>query len=508
MPPTRARRSSFHSLQDLLRQENGDDQDPTKIENNGQNTPTPLDPQQSSPKMPLTFHRLDTSQSTPIQPSPNRQHGSSAPSLFTPATPITTTPTTLPAIHPPVTHDIGSCAPCALSLLFTELLTQEVITESNHSNLYKIPLQIFLDHFRLYYDQPADLTLNKIKKLLINCNCDSIQWILSPIFRLMLISILNATKQPSTDGFFSDESFYSSPLWPKKIHDLVSEESIKESMKIMQTANRHDRPLDLSPIYHIAHHCSHFSQEDLLTLTKFLHIKTMIHHECLAANHMHDLKSAVQTQCQLHLHQQAHYFTNTFLSYATIHIHHTTFIFDRSTGIQGHFDLVACDPLLQLPYSHISSCAKPSLDTTRSLTQIAHHSPALLFQELQTLFPQQSAIFLLFSPVKSADSFPQKKQEHLSTISLNTADISKNLSINNSLTTSSSQLATHISGQNSTAGQTSASRTSRQLFLLSLQSLMTNTRSYFTPLAGSQLPDLDENSDEDDDLVTITFGHG
>ena len=310
-----------------------------------------------------------------------------------------------------IIHNAGYCAPAAFGLLYAECLIQGKFTQAINHELYQPPLQLFLRYFSLYYAL-GNITLDDVIDRLRALNHHSIQWLLAPVFRLMLHTVLIVNVRSYSEDFFTSADSFSQPHWTHMLEDTLTDSLILESKNKLHSVNHNANSASKSN--HLLRFSHYFTQDDLFVLSRLLRVELSIHQQCTASHDMLDHKASILLQSQYRHKDQHRFYLQHMPNRTTISLFHELFIFNSKDGITGHMDVLKRDELLARSAYRLRLNGTSVVDLTNQIqpmAEIAHCDPALLLELLPTIAPcvheqpdQSVAIDRQRSRVKSSES--------------------------------------------------------------------------------------------------------
>ena len=310
-----------------------------------------------------------------------------------------------------IVHNAGYCAPAAFGLLYAECLIQGKFTQFGNQDLYKPPLQLFLRYFSLYYAL-ENTTINDVIDRLRTMHYHAIQWLLAPVFRLMLHTVLTVNVRAYSEDFFVSQDCFSQPQWMDMLKDTLTDALIIESKNKLLQANQN--PDNTSNPDRVLLYSHYFTQDDLFVLSRLLRVELSIHQRCTASHDMLEHKASILAQSYSRHMDQTRFYQNHMPNRTTISLFHELFILDSKDGITGHIDILKRDELLARSAHRLRLYATAAVDIAdqiEPMATIAHCNPALLLELLPTIVsylpepcPQSMATDNQLTRSKSSDS--------------------------------------------------------------------------------------------------------
>lgn len=275
-----------------------------------------------------------------------------------------------------IIHNIGYCGPAVLGLQLYELIAQRVITLESHSGRYHDPIALVLRLFSTHYET-VPLSTDDFINMLSGYDCDSIQWIMSPIMRLTLLCFLKSNELSCSSSLFNHFDNHCNFF---KEHEkvqtslAVSNECLGVCLNILHEENqRKYQELPPSPIESLRAHAYRkypLSPDDLFLLCRIFSLKLDLHLNCVTDDTLKSTEMEINQQILNRLDMQDSYFTETNIKpFVTIQVVYEVFVFERQP-IDGHFDAIFSDALLANRRRRYTTL--PSPEEMDAQAQISH----------------------------------------------------------------------------------------------------------------------------------------
>ena len=284
-----------------------------------------------------------------------------------------------------IVHDIGYCAPAALGLILIGLLNKKQLSSELHHRPLGLILRLFRAHYGLEFSSSDELL-----EYLSNRDIHTLQWIMSPILRLVLLCILQTKSVKTSDVFFerndkndTDSRIEKNPFLDIDAFDSVldiDDHDIQVCVNHMSDANKTG---NLHAEYSAACWDKPFSTDDLFLVCRSLLIQLKLHCvvETSPTTTCKDLKDLICSQIDSRTAQQSEFYA-LFSSSASASIHYQAYIFDDSNGIMGHFDCIDGDATLNAPCWSSEQRTQLNLDELRDKARLAHNNGRALIKQL------------------------------------------------------------------------------------------------------------------------------
>lgn len=287
-----------------------------------------------------------------------------------------------------IVHDIGYCAPAALGLLLIELFNKDALSGDLHSAPTKLLLRLFKSHYALEFS-----TANDLLQYLHGRDVHTLQWIMAPVLRLLLLCILHTKSAKTSDIFFESNhedttktSIEKNPFLDiKAIHCIfdISDEDIHTCNQLLCEANTSSKSTQSDSI---AGYDQPFSTDDLFLVCRSLFIALKLHCAVVTSETPAcvSLKNMLHSQVESRESQQAQLYSGDFGS-VNAAIHYQAYIFDDNSGIMGHFDCIQGDEILNQACWMGQHRQQPSAHELHAEARLAHSNGPEFVKRLSTL---------------------------------------------------------------------------------------------------------------------------
>ena len=284
-----------------------------------------------------------------------------------------------------IIHHTGCCGPSAFGLVYAQCLTQGAFTNPDNHTIYQEPLQLFQRYFSLYY-QVKITSIDELITRLSQKNHHQIQWLMAPIMRLILHTLLVVNVRDCSEDFFICDDFFSNIEWPQSLQNKLTDALILESKHRLHAIN-HDPSMAKTRHDHLLCARYYLTQDDLLVISRLLRVELSIHQRCTTNEAMQHFKEAMLEQSRQNHMAQNRFYRNHYPQRVTMTLFHEIFLL-ANEGISGHFDVLSRDPNLTQSVTQLQLFTPDSDDVRNQIEpveQIAHVDPGLLLDILPTL---------------------------------------------------------------------------------------------------------------------------
>lgn len=287
-----------------------------------------------------------------------------------------------------IVHDIGYCAPAALGLILIELFNKNALSGALHSAPTQLLLRLFKAHYQLEFS-----TVNDLLQYLRGRDVHTLQWIMAPILRLLLLCILHTKSAKTSDIFFesNDENVSKTSIEENPFLDFKSIHSVFDiSDADLQTCSHLLREANTSPksphLNSISGYDQPFSTDDLFLVCRnlFIPLKLYCAVDTSETTACKDMKKILHSQITSRESQQAQLYKDLPDS-TWVSIHYQAYIFDDSSGVMGHFDCILGDKILNQPCWINQQHQQPSVRDLHQKSRLAHANGPEFIKQLPTL---------------------------------------------------------------------------------------------------------------------------
>jgi len=213
--------------------------------------------------------------------------------------------------------------------------------------------------------------------MLSGYDCDSIQWIMSPIVRLTLLCFLKSNELSCSSSLFNH---FDSQCNFFKDHErvqtslAVSNECLGACLNILHEENQLKfqelRPTSNESLRGHAYRKYPLSPDDLFLLCRIFSLKLDLRLNCVTDDLLQTTKKEINQQILNRLDMQDSYFTETNIKpFVTIQVVYEAFVFEGQP-IDGHFDAIFSDALLANRRRRYTTL--PSPEEMDAQAQISH----------------------------------------------------------------------------------------------------------------------------------------
>ena len=300
-----------------------------------------------------------------------------------------------------LTHDLGYCGPASLGLIFHQLLHEQIITPTSHNHAYAAPLDTVLRIFQqLYPTLPT--SLDALTYALSHFDAHQIQWVYSPVFRVLLLCILRRAAVTNSDAFFCDaqHTYFKEPPWHNNHATYIDDSTITQAIEHLKQRNLSAICRDSADLDVVAHFTSPLQQDDLFVISRFLNLKLDIQLSCDCTDDMQSIKAYLVSQYETRMLEQCQYFGNILDTFVTVRVFYSCLITPEQ-GISGHYDLIRDEALAQKILARLPTPVMLTRQAIQTAAHSAHQDPGnwLLTQppgpsQLHTLHPYASATII------------------------------------------------------------------------------------------------------------------